>query len=275
MHTQASKLKRMKTSLLNKLLIFGLLLYLPSQSMAWGMLGHRVVGQIAETNLNPKTKLVLKGILGNETLAMSSNWADFVKSDKSYDYLYNWHFVNFGAGLSSADIKGMLKADTAVNAYTKINFLVNELKKKNLPKAQKIIYIRLLVHIVGDIHQPMHTGRAEDKGGNDVKLTWFGKSSNLHSIWDTELVESQQLSYTEYTQAINFCSAKQKADWQQAPINAWITETYGMAQNIYGGVAPGDKLSYRYIYDNLNTVNNQLLKGGIRLAGVLNQIFGS
>ncbi|MCF8319358.1 MAG: S1/P1 nuclease [Sphingobacteriaceae bacterium] len=265
----------MKTSLLNKLLVFGLLLYLPSQSLAWGMLGHRVVGQIAETHLNPKTKLALKAILGNESLAMGSNWADFVKSDKSYDYLYNWHFVNFAAGLSSADINGLLKADTAVNAFTKINFLVNELKKKNLPKAQKIMYIRLLVHIIGDVHQPMHTGRAEDKGGNDVKLTWFGKSSNLHSVWDTELVESQQLSYTEYTQAINFCSAKQKADWQQAPINAWITETYGMAQTIYSGVTLGDKLSYRYIYDNLNTVNTQLLKGGIRLAGVLNQIFGS
>lgn len=275
MYTQASKLKQMKTSLLNKLLVFGVLLYLPAQTMAWGMLGHRVVAQIAETNLNPKTKLALKGIMGNESLAMSSNWADFVKSDKNYDYLYNWHFVNFAAGLSSADINGLLKADTAVNAFTKINFLVNELKKKNLPKAQKIIYIRLLVHIVGDVHQPMHTGRAEDKGGNDVKLTWFGKSSNLHSIWDTELVESQQLSYTEYTQAINFCSAKQKADWQNAPINAWITETYGMAQNIYGGVTLGDKLSYRYIYDNLETVNTQLLKGGIRLAGVLNQIFGS
>lgn len=275
MYTQASKLKQMKTSLLNKLLVFGVLLYLPAQTMAWGMLGHRVVAQIAETNLNPKTKLALKGIMGNESLAMSSNWADFVKSDKNYDYLYNWHFVNFAAGLSSTDINELLKADTAVNAFTKINFLVNELKKKNLPKAQKIIYIRLLVHIVGDVHQPMHTGRAEDKGGNDVKLTWFGKSSNLHSIWDTELVESQQLSYTEYTQAINFCSAKQKADWQNAPINAWITETYGMAQNIYGGVTLGDKLSYRYIYDNLETVNTQLLKGGIRLAGVLNQIFGS
>ena len=275
MYTQASKLKQMKTSLLNKLLVFGVLLYLPAQTMAWGMLGHRVVAQIAETNLNPKTKLALKGIMGNESLAMSSNWADFVKSDKNYDYLYNWHFVNFAAGLSSTDINGLLKADTAVNAFTKINFLVNELKKKNLPKAQKIIYIRLLVHMVGDVHQPMHTGRAEDKGGNDVKLTWFGKSSNLHSIWDTELVESQQLSYTEYTQAINFCSAKQKADWQNAPINAWITETYGMAQNIYGGVTLGDKLSYRYIYDNLETVNTQLLKGGIRLAGVLNQIFGS
>jgi hypothetical protein len=275
MHTQASKLKQMKTSLVSKLLLFGFLLYLPSQSMAWGMLGHRVVAQIADVNLNPKARLAIKSILGNESLAMGSNWADFVKSDKSYDYLYNWHFVNFAAGLSSADINGLLKADTAVNAYTKINFLVNELKKKNLPKAEKIIYIRLLVHIVGDIHQPMHTGHAEDKGGNDIKLTWFGKPSNLHSVWDTELLESQQLSYTEYTQAINFCSAKQKADWQHAPINAWITETYGMAQTIYGGVALGDKLSYRYIYDNLNTVNNQLLKGGVRLAGVLNQIFGS
>lgn len=265
----------MKTRLLKHVLVAALLVYLPTQSMAWGMLGHRVVGQIAESHLNAKAKANIKAILGNETLAMGSNWADFVKSDKSYDYLYNWHFINLPAGLSTTDIQGILKADTAVDAYTKVNFLVTELKKKNLNKAQKISYIRLLVHIIGDLHQPMHTGHFEDKGGNDIKVTWFGKNSNLHSVWDTELPESQQLSYTEYTQAINFCSPSQKTTWQNTPFNAWITDTYGMAQKIYGSVNSGDKLSYRYIYDNLETVNQQLLKGGIRLAGVLNNIFGS
>lgn len=265
----------MKSRLFKQVIFLALLVYLPAQSMAWGMLGHRVVGQIAESHLNAKAKATLKSILGNETLAMGSNWADFVKSDKTYDYLYNWHFINLAGGLNQGDIERILKADTAVDAYTKVDFLVKELKKKNLAKAQKIIYIRLLVHIIGDLHQPMHTGHLEDKGGNDVKVTWFGKNSNLHSVWDTELPESQQLSYTEYTQAINFCTPTQKNTWQRTPINAWITETYGMAQTIYSGVTPGDKLSYRYIYDNIDTVNSQLLKGGVRLAGVLNQLFGS
>ncbi len=265
----------MKITALKKIGIYALFIYLPIQSMAWGQLGHRIVGQIAESHLNPKTKLAIKSIMGNESLAMCANWADFVKSDKAYDYLYNWHFINFPGGLNQSELMTILKADTAVDAYTKINFMVKELKNKNLAKDKKVMYMRLLVHIVGDIHQPMHTGHLEDKGGNDVKLSWFGKSSNLHSIWDSELIESQQLSYTEYTQAINFCTAKQKSALQNDPLTQWISESYQIAQKLYAGVTPGDKLGYRYNYDNIDLLNQQLLKGGIRLAGLLNQIFAS
>ena len=265
----------MKTNALKFISALALVIYLPLQSMAWGTTGHRVVGQIAESHLSPKAKLAVKSILGNESLSMCANWADFVKSDKAYDYLYNWHFINFSGGLSHTDLINYMQADTAVDAYTKINFLVKELKNKSLAKDKKVMYLRLLVHLVGDVHQPMHTGHQEDKGGNDIKLSWFGKSSNLHSIWDSELIEGQQLSYTEYTQAINFCTPAQKAKWQKDPLSKWITESYDIAQKLYGTVTTGDKLSYRYIYDNIDTVNQQLLKGGVRLAGVLNQIFGS
>lgn len=265
----------MKTSIIR---FFGgllLFIYLPLQSMAWGTTGHRVVGQIAESHLNAKAKLAVKSILGNESLAMCANWADFVKSDKAYDYLYNWHFINFAGGLNHTELLGYLNTDTATDAYTKINFLIKELKNKGLAKDKKVVYLRLLVHMVGDIHQPMHTGHQEDKGGNDIKLSWFGKSSNLHSIWDSELIEGQQLSYTEYTKAINFCTPSQKAKWQKDPLSKWVIESYDIAQKLYAGVNIGDKLSYRYIYDHIDTVNQQLLKGGVRLAGVLNQIFGS
>ena len=262
----------MKITALKKLGFFAVFIYLPIQSMAWGQLGHRIVGQIAEIHLNPKTKLAIKSIMGNESLAMCANWADFVKSDKAYDYLYN--FVQADIDSDQA-LMSILKADTAVDAYTKINFMVKELKNKNLSKDKKVMYMRLLVHIVGDIHQPMHTGHLEDKGGNDVKLSWFGKSSNLHSIWDSELIEGQQLSYTEYAQAINFCTAKQKSAWQNDPLTQWISESYQIAQKLYAGVTPGDKLGYRYNYDNIDLLNQQLLKGGIRLAGLLNQIFAS
>lgn len=265
----------MKINAFKKITLFALLVYLPIQSMAWGQLGHRVVGQIAETYLSPKAKLAVKAILGNETLAMSANWADFVKSDRAYDYLSTWHYINFPGGLSKAELQNMLKADTAVDAYTKINFLVKELKNKSLAQDKKVMYVRLLVHLVGDINQPMHTGHLEDKGGNDVKLTWFGKSSNLHAIWDSELIESQELSYTEYAKAINFCTPKQRATWQNDPLSKWIEDSYHISQKLYAGVTLGDKLSYRYIYDNLETANQQLLKGGVRLAGLLNQIFGS
>ena len=153
--------------------------------------------------------------------------------------------------------------------------MVKELKNKNLPKDKKVMYVRLLDHLVGDIHQPMHTGHLEDKGGNDIKLSWFGKSSNLHAIWDSELIESQELSYTEYSKAVNFCSSTQKASWQKDPLTKWVEESYQISQKLYSNVTAGDKLSYRYIYENLETANQQLLKGGIRLAGLFNQIFSS
>ena len=260
---------------IKKVAFFALLVYLPIQTMAWGQLGHRIVGQIAESYLNPKAKLAVRGILGNETLAMCANWADFVKSDKAFDYLSNWHYINFPGGLSSTELQGIMKADTATDAYTQINFLVKELKNRGLAQDKKVMYLRLLVHLVGDINQPMHTGHVEDKGGNDVKLSWFGKSSNLHAIWDSELIESQELSYTEYAKAINFCTPQQRAQWQNDPLSKWVEDSYRVSQKLYSSVTLGDKLSYRYIYDNLETANQQLLKGGVRLGGLLNQIFGS
>jgi hypothetical protein len=265
----------MKLNALKKIALIALLAYAPLQSMAWGQLGHRVVGQIAESHLNAKAKLAIKNILGNETLAMSSNWADFVKSDNKFNYLGNWHYINFASGLGDAEVQNLLKSDTAVNVHTKINFLIKELKNKNLPKDKKVMYVRLLVHFVGDIHQPFHAGHLEDKGGNDVRVSWFGKSSNIHAIWDSELVEQQQLSYTEYAKAINFCSAKQKVAWQNNPLSQWIGESYRIAEKVYNEVKPGDKLGYRHNYDYIETINQQLLKGGVRLAGVFNQIFGS
>jgi hypothetical protein len=66
-----------------------------------------------------------------------------------------------------------------------MNFLIAELKKKATTKTNKLLYLRMLIHIVEDVHQPLHTGHLSDKGGNDVKVQWFGKESNLHSIWDS------------------------------------------------------------------------------------------
>ncbi len=101
----------------------------------------------------PKARLAIKEILGDESIAMASNWADFIKAEPSYNYLSSWHYINFKDGLSEADMKTYLAADTIADAYTKINFLVTQLKDKKTEKAKKVMYLRLLIHIVGDVHQ--------------------------------------------------------------------------------------------------------------------------
>ena len=120
----------------------------------------------------------------------------------------------------------LLEADTATNAYTKIIFLSNELKKKEVSSSDKILYMRMLIHLVGDVHQPLHVGRPEDQGGNKVRVLWFNEPKNLHQVWDTELISSQNLSYTEYAKAINFVSKDQRKAWQQQKASFWFYDSY-------------------------------------------------
>lgn len=249
--------------------------YLPLQAMCWGQLGHRIVGEIAESYLTPKAKAEIKKILGNESVAMASTWADFIRSDSAYNYLNTWHYIDFPKELSYGQMKDQLKKDTTKDAYTAINFLVKELRKKNLAPDKKKMYLRLLIHIVGDVHQPLHVSPEGTSGGNDVKVQWFGTNSNLHRVWDEQLIADQKLSYTEYTNAINFSTMAQRKKWQSQPISEWLYQSYTISQSLQNEIKSNNqKLSYRYNYDHIQTLNQQLLKGGIRLAGVLNSIFG-
>jgi hypothetical protein len=258
-----------------KKIIAGIMLcYIPLQTTAWGTNGHRISGQIAENHLTPKAKAAIRAILG-ESLAMASNWADFAKSDSTYNYLYDWHFVDFDRPYAYPEMVEYLAHDNATDAYTKINFMIAELKKKNLPKDKKLLYLRVLIHVVEDIHQPFHTGHTQDKGGNSIKLTWFSKNTNLHSIWDSELIDFQQLSYTEYVTAIDNSTVAQRTSWQKAPLTQWIFESHKLAEKAYAEVQGKDiKSAYKYNFDHIGEVNQRLLMGGVRLAGLLNQLFG-
>ncbi len=263
---------------LNKILrplVFVVMMYVPMQTMAWGVLGHRIVGEIADTYLTKKAKRNIAGILGNESVAMVSTWSDFIKSDPAYGYMYNWHFINLKEGLSEQDIRNYLVTDTTTDVYTKIIFCTEQLKNKAVQQSLKEIYLKALIHMVGDLHQPMHVGRYEDLGGNKIKVNWFSTPSNLHQVWDEKLISFQELSYTEYAKAINFTTKNERKALQQAPLSDWVIDSYKIAQNLYSDITqPDQRLDYKYNYKYLNTLNSQLLKGGVRLAGLLNEIFG-
>lgn len=256
-----------------RIILAGLFLAISFQSNAWGLLGHRIVGQIAESYLTPKAKLEVIKILGTESIAMSSNWPDFIKSDSTMSYLSTWHYLNLKGGLSYTEVQDFLKSDTSINAFTRINFLVKELKNKQLSKDKKAFYLKLLIHIVGDIHQPLHVGRPDDRGGNSIRVQWFNVPYNLHQVWDAELIDLQQLSYTEYTNAINHTTKIQRLQWQKQPVSEWIWQSYQVAEKIYGDIKQEEKLGYLYNYKYIQILEKQLVIGGVHLAGLLNEIF--
>jgi hypothetical protein len=264
----------MKNKFVQQLFVIVSVIYFPLQSMAWGTQGHRICGQIASFYLTPKAKAAIDEILGGESIALASNWADFIKSDPNYAYLSPWHYIDFDKQYTYPEMVAYLNRDTVTDAYTKLNFLIGQLKNKNLELSKKQLYLRMLIHIIEDVHQPMHTAHADDKGGNDFKVNWFSTPTNLHSVWDSQLIDFQQLSFTEYASAIHFCTAAQRAQWQADPISKWLFESNQIAEKLYIEIKPGDTLNYRYNFTHISIVNQQMLKAGVRLAGVLNALFG-
>ena len=118
---------------------------------------------------------------------------------------------------------------------------------------------------------PLHVGREADLGGNRVKVSWFDKQTNLHSVWDTDIVEFQQYSYSEYANNLNIANATDIKNWQESSLEEWFYESYVLANKVYASVPADGKLGYKYNYIFKADLDLQLLKGGLRLAQVLNE----
>lgn len=250
-----------------------LIAYLPLNVAAWGQTGHRIVGQIADYYLTAKARKAVKQVLGNESMAIASNWPDFIKSDTSYNYLTSWHYVNIPGDLDQNGVFNFLETSKEPNVYNKIPEMIRILKNKQSTAEQQQMAMRLLIHMLGDVHQPMHTARKEDLGGNKVSVMWFGQRSNLHRVWDEDLIDRQQLSYTEYATAINHPSKEQFTKWSHDSLKETVYESYVACNKIYDKTKADDKLSYRYNFDFIDLMNEQLLKGGVRLAQIINDIY--
>ena len=136
-----------------------------------------------------------------------------------------------------------------------------------------MFYLKLLIHFIGDLHQPLHVGLVEDRGGNDFKLQWFYKDSNLHSVWDREMIDSFGMSYSEPAENADYLNKNQVKTIQAGSLIDWVNDTHKITREVYAHVKPNENLRYSYSYDNFETVRSQLQKGGIRLAKILNDLF--
>jgi hypothetical protein len=240
-----------------------------STASAWGQNGHRIVGYIAQQYLTKKAQKNIENVLGHETLAEVSNFMDFIKSDATYDHMKPWHYCTIPDGQTYAEAGTPDEGD----AIWAIDRFVKELKTKTFKEQNEAFVLKSLIHLVGDIHQPLHVGNGEDRGGNDVKLKFFWENSNLHSVWDTGMIEKQNYSYTEYANWINHPTDEEIEKWQSATVLEWANESMQCREQVYD-LPESMSISYEYIYKNRELVNQRLLQAGIRLAGLLNEIYG-
>lgn len=239
------------------------------KSFSWGATGHRIVGLIAERHLTKKAKKNISIVLGTETLAEVSNYMDFIKSDATYRHMSPWHYATIPDGKTYAETGTPAEGDVIAT----INRLMQELELKTFTDEDEAFALKCLVHLIGDIHQPLHVGNGDDKGGNDVKLDYFWQNSNLHRVWDSEMIDGQQYSYTEYVEWIDHPTNDQLAAWSSLDVLDWANESKEYRNQCYLTMPEDKKLSYRYNYENTELLNQRLLQAGIRLANVLNKIY--
>ncbi len=187
----------------------------------------------------------------------------------------NWHFLNLPLGLSFKDFEQFIDTVGKDNVYSALINAERVLIDEKSTKQQQIHSLKFLMHFVGDLHQPMHISRAEDKGGNTIQLNYEGKGTNLHSLWDTKMLEHQGLTFTQLAAKYNQVPTADITQWQKDPIITWIWESYQISSNLYAEI---DTMNNRVIDDtyyqkHLPMVEKRIQQAGIRLAGLLNKIY--
>ena len=150
---------------------------------------------------------------------------------------------------------------------------ISVLEDENSPQKEKVFHLKLLVHFIGDLHQPMHVGRPGDRGGNDVKIQWFKQETNLHRLWDSNLIDHYGMSYTELANKLDELPKSRIKEIQKGGPADWMKESHQLADQLYDSVESGENYSYSYIYKHWSIVESRLQAGGLRLAAVLNRIY--
>ena len=256
-----------------------------SPAWAWGKTGHRVITAIADTQLSGLARAHIREILGRaESLDEAANWPDEMRSAPGPFWQKTatpWHYVTLnGITYDHAPPEG--------DALEALSRFTATLKDPKASLADKQLALRFIVHLVGDLHQPLHVGKCCDRGGNDVKVTWFGKPTNLHAVWDSALVDDEQLSFTELAAKLErHTSSQDMIDWWDINPRDWISESAQYRDTVYPTAAdaprepagkkskgpPVPDLSYSYVYRFTPLMERRLSQAGVRLAAYLNAIY--
>ena len=246
----------------------------PAPAFAWGKTGHRVVAKLADAQLSGLARAHVKELLGVESLDEAGTWPDDMKSDPATFWQKTaspWHYVTLNGIIYD-------EAPPEGDALEALDRFAAALKDPKASLADKQLALRFIVHLVADLHQPMHSGKCCDRGGNDVKVKWFGRDTNLHAVWDSAIVDDQQYSFTEYAAKLaRHTSNEETIAWWDVNPRDWVSESAQLRETLYPPPATKEgelpNLGYDYAYRFTPLVNRRLSQAGVRLGAYLNAIY--
>lgn len=251
-------------------------LFASAQVFAWGQNGHRIIGQIANSHLTKTTRKAIEPLLAGDLLPEVATWADEMRSSPEDFWQKNsgrWHYINVAGHEEFEPEHYHVPAtkEDVEDIYGATLKAIAVLKARDSSVEERQFYFRFLVHLVGDIHQPLHAGHAGDRGGNTIIVMFFRDKTNLHSLWDSGLIDSRQLSYREFAEFIDTRDPQLIKEYLNSSPAEWLKESMILSEGVYK--SSSGLLSYHYVYQHMPTVELRLTQAGIRLAGLLNSIF--
>jgi len=248
-------------------IILLLLICCPLYFYGWGAEGHKIVAEIAQKKINKKVKKKVQKYLGATSFQDAAVWMDVMRSDHSYDYMKPWHYLNIEKGDSYS------KASTG-DILSELDLVIAELKNYKTMKTEDVNKdLKILFHLCGDYTMPLHVGYGSDKGGNDVKIAYKNKTTNLHHVWDSDIIDSAKITTTICLMEIKNLTPAQIKSTKTIDLMQWMNDSRVLLDKVY---SINDKtLTQEYINQNKEIVEQQLAIGGLRLATILNEIFGA
>jgi hypothetical protein len=249
---------------------------LAGPASAWGRLGHRVAGKVAEDRLTPAARAAVQALLEpGESLADVSTWADEHRRD--HPETSTWHYVNVPI---TEPVYHHKFSHPKGGVVIKIDDFRAILADPTKPRLERQQALKFLAHFVEDMHQPVHVGHRNDKGGNDLQVRWFDQGSNLHRVWDSGLLEKSNRTEAQWVSAIeSSITPELAAAWSKGTPSEWANESLDLARLAYKNppdnaeLKNGAKLGQPYVEAYLPLAERRVAQAGVRLAMILNETF--
>jgi hypothetical protein len=257
-------------NLFRRFLLVAALLPMALVGFCWGQKGHDVTVHIAERHLTPAAQAAVDSLFDGRSPVYWANWLDNASHTADYAYTKTWHYLNVDADKSYSTMPKNPNGDIVSGIRYSIRVLADSAQTRE----NRALALKMLVHFLGDLHQPLHMGHATDLGGNTVKVKYFGRDTNLHTVWDTNLVESaHNWSYTEWADQLDRLPLAQQLLLLSGNVDDWAQKSLLTTADVYAAIPAGTNLSYNDVARWAPVIEDALLTGGLRLAHILNSLF--
>ncbi len=237
---------------------------------AWGQKGHDIIACVAQRHLSAEAQAEVDRLLSGYSMVYWSNWADSAKYTEEYKYTAPWHYRNVEEDSTPKQTPTPKEGDVV----WAVGEMTARLRDNSLSEAEHSLALKFLIHLVGDLHCPMHAGRKADLGGNRLPMVFFWEATNLHVIWDSKLIDRvHDWSYTEWALQIDRATPHEREQITSGSVADWFLDSYTIAEMVYKDARRNKDVSYDYRDKFQIPLETQLRNGGLRLAKILNDIY--